>query len=187
MSATRGSRRVWLFSRASTSALSTTPSRLSRAGKLASGRSWTQLSIMKAARRPAPTARVMSLAPLVTSPAAKRYGTSVCRVLGSTLIRLPSATPARRSNGAVSGAIPIAEITASHGISNSLPWTGSGRRRPEASGAPSTIFWQRSALTLPSASARTETGATRNSKATPSFSASSTSATWAGIWSRPRR
>ena len=53
----------------------------------------------------------------------------------------------------------MATTTISQGISNSEPGTGSGRRRPDASGSPSSMRTQRSARTQPASSPRTSTGA----------------------------
>ena len=130
---------------------------------------------MKAARCPRPTACAMSSAPDTTSPAAKTYGTSVCSVPGSAWIVPFAAVSSRGARVAASGLSPIAAITISQAITNSLPGTGSGRRRPEASGAPSSVRTQRSPLTRPCPSPTTSTGATWKLNLVPSCSAASTS------------
>ena len=66
-----GARSVYAFCRASTCSLSTTGSRSSNPSRVPPV---SQRSIMCAARRPSPTARVMSVAPFTASPAAKMYG-----------------------------------------------------------------------------------------------------------------
>ena len=127
--------------RATTCCLSTTGSRSSKPD---SAPPVSQRSIMCAARRPSPTARVMSLGPVTTSPAAKMPSTPVWRVAGSaTSVPLRSVETVS-AKARVSGAMPIAARTTSQSMVNSLPAIGSGRRRPEASGAPSAIFVQRS-------------------------------------------
>ncbi len=71
---------------------------------------------MCAARRPSPTALVMSVAPFTTSPAAKTYGTPVWSVAGSGRI-VPSAFVGTWSvNAPVSGVMPIALTITSQGI-----------------------------------------------------------------------
>ena len=64
---------------------------------------------------------------------------------------------------------------------------GTGRRRPEASGSPSSMRSISMPMTLPSSSVRIFTGAVSSSRRTPSSSASSTSVWWAGISLRERR
>ena len=78
-----GSASRYAFWRARTSSLSTTGRRRSKPSRV---RSWIQRSIMNAARWPAPVARVMSEAPVTTSPAANSHGTSVWSVRSSTTI-----------------------------------------------------------------------------------------------------
>ncbi len=109
----------------------------------------SQRSIMCAARRPSPTARVMSVGPLTTSPAAKMKGVAVWQVAGSATRRPRGLVASPPAKALVSAVIPIALTMISHGSVNSLPGMGSGLRRPEASGAPSAIRVQRSPLTAP--------------------------------------
>ena len=62
----------------------------------------SQRSIMNAARRPSPTARVMSVGPVTTSPAAKMWGTSVWSVSRSaTSVPLPFGHDAGRERARV--------------------------------------------------------------------------------------
>src|SRR5664279_4391266 len=123
--------RVYSFWRSSTFCLSTS-GRRSSMSKPARGSWLSQRSIMCAARRPWPTARVMSDAPVVASPAAKMWGIAVWSVrLSATSV--PFALTGRALPKAESsGAMPIATMTVSQGMTNSLPLIGSGRRRPEA-------------------------------------------------------
>ena len=76
----------------------------------------------------------MSDAPVTTSPAAKTSGTSVWSVPRSTLIVELPLTLSRPEKATVSGVMPMATITASQSMTNSLLGIGSGLRRPEASG-----------------------------------------------------
>ena len=58
-----------------------------------------------------------------------------------------------------SGPWPMASRTRSQSMMNSVPATGSGRRRPEASGAPSAMRWNSTPVTLPFSSVTTRVGA----------------------------
>ncbi len=81
---------------------------------------------------------------------------------------------------------PMAGTMQSQGMTNSEPSTGSGRRRPEASGSPSCMRRHSRPLTTPS-SAMIFVGATRVTISTPS-SLASTISTWsAGISASVRR
>ena len=142
---------------------------------------------MNAARWPWPVARVMSEAPDTTSPAAKSQGTSVWSVRSSTMIDPFALARTWPANAAVSGAMPIAVMITSQSMSNSLPGTGSGRLRPDASGVPGAIRLQRRPRVAPWPSSRTATGAAWKTNPTPSFSVSSASTWWAGISARVRR
>ena len=128
----------------------------------------------------------MSDAPVDTSPAAKSHGCSVWRVLASTLIRLPAVVPTSEVYGSASGPMPMVVMTMSVDTVYSLFGTGSGRRRPEASGSPRRIFCSVMPVTLPPSDTMA-VGFTRNSKVAPSASASLASTWCAGISSRPRR
>ena len=86
----------------------------------------------------------------------------------------------------MSGYWPTAEITVSTSTSYSEPSTGTGRRRPEASGSPSSILSRVSDFTA-GPSTWMETGAASSTRRMPSSSASSISASEAGISSRVRR
>ena len=75
-----------------------------------------------------------------------------------------------------SGPWPIASSTRSHGIVNSVPAAGSGRRRPEASGAPGCIRMNSMPVTLPVfSSVMTRVGPAWKMAVTPSSMASWTS------------
>ena len=74
-----------------------------------------------------------------------------------------------------SGPWPIARRTRSHSIVNSVPGAGSGRRRPEASGAPSCIRMNSTPVTVPASFATTRTGPAWKMAVTPSSIASWTS------------
>ena len=75
-----------------------------------------------------------------------------------------------------SGPWPIARRTRSQGMVNSVPGEGSGRRRPEASGAPGFIRMNSTPLTLPLfPSVRTRTGPAWKMAVAPSSIASWTS------------
>src|SRR5664279_1732275 len=124
----RDARSEYAFWRASTSSLSTTGSRSSNPSRVPPV---SQRSIMWAARRPSPTARGMSVAPFTTSPAAKTYGRAVWRDVASAWSVPFALVETWFAKAPVSAVMPIAPTTISHGITNSLPGTGSGRRRPE--------------------------------------------------------
>ena len=83
--------------------------------------------------------------------------------------------------------VPMATTTRSQSTTNSDPSTGTGRRRPEASGSPSSIRTQRSPVTQPSSSPTTSTGAVRKVNRMPSCSAWWTSSARAGSSARDRR
>ncbi len=74
-----------------------------------------------------------------------------------------------------SGPCPMASRTRSHGMLNSVPGAGSGRRRPDASGSPSCIRMNSIPSTLPSAPLRTRVGPAWKIVVTPSSMASWTS------------
>ena len=78
------------------------------------------------------------------------------------------------------GEVPSAIMTQSTSISYSLPSTGMGRRRPEASGSPSSIFWQFMAHTLNLSSPFMERGVVSRQNSMPSSFACSTSSRLAG-------
>ena len=67
--------------------------------------------------------------------------------------------------------VPIAYTIRSVSKSNSLPATGTGRRRPESSGSPSSMRTQRMPRTLPCPSSNTATGLVSQWNSTPSCSA----------------
>ena len=69
----------------------------------------------------------------------------------------------------------MASRTRSHGMVNSVPGAGSGRRRPEASGSPGAIRMNSTPVTLPFLSVTTRTGPAWKMAVTPSSIASWTS------------
>ena len=69
----------------------------------------------------------------------------------------------------------MARSTRSHGMVNSVPGAGSGRRRPEASGAPRAIRMNSTPVTLLSLSVMTRDGPAWKMAVTPSSIASWTS------------
>jgi len=77
--------------------------------------------------------------------------------------------------------VPMALTTTSAGRSNSDPSTGTGLRRPEASGGPSSILRQRSRDDQPSLSLTISSGAVSMTNSTPSSLACLISSTLAGI------
>ena len=78
------------------------------------------------------------------------------------------------------GLVPMDMTMQSTSSTNSLPSFTTGRRRPLASGSPSSISTQRMPHTLPSASPSTSTGFERVLKMIPSSTACSTSSLRAG-------
>ena len=128
-------------------------------------------------------------APSTQSPPANTLGSSVCSVQSSTwtvrqrVWAMPCSSPAPSS----SGNWPMALMIWSHSTTNSESSMGTGRRRPEASGSPSSMRIISMPCTLPASSVSTRTGATCRTRRTPSSSASSTSVWWAGISLRERR
>ena len=91
-----------------------------------------------AALRPSPMARITVAAPSTMSPPAYTPFTEV-RPAPSVFILPRPSTSRPYVVAATSGfdPLPTATITVSAAISNSLPSTGTGLRRPEASGSPS--------------------------------------------------
>ena len=100
-------------------------------------RSWIQRSIMNAARWPAPVARVMSEAPETTSPAANSHGTS--RLEGPLVdddrtVGVHAHLAGER--GGVGGHADRGDDHVAVDARTRCPGPASGRRRPDASGAP---------------------------------------------------
>ena len=142
-----------------------------------------------AAFRPATIASMTVLGPLTASPPAKTPFMLVSKVSGSTV----SVSPDRASSLILlpedrnerSGLWPIAAITLSASITNSVPGSGTGRRRPLLSGSRRQVR-STSRFRRPLSFVILEGVATRNSF-TPSASVSLTSCSLAGISSRLRR
>ena len=125
--------------------------------------------------------------PVTASPPAKTPSIEVARSSSVSIVPffvLLSSGQLSASKGP--GTVPKATITSSQGYMNSLPSTGTGLRRPEASGSPSSILMHSAPLTAPF-SPRKRTGLTRKTSFTPSSSACSISSLLAGISSRPLR
>ncbi len=141
-----------------------------------------------AASFPAYTAFTTVWGPVTTSPPENTPGILVAKVTGSTsiLFHLLTETPLPSVRKDKSASWPMAGITASHGTMNSEPLISMGRRRPLASGSPSSIRVHSIPVTLPF-SPMTRFGATRNSIRTPSSNASSISSGDAGISARDLR
>ena len=133
-----------------------------------------------AALRPAAAALTAMSAPDWQSPAAKIPGLEVMNVLGSTATVpfLVSSTP-RSVKQSARTRCPMAAIMEVQFSVNSEPSTGTGLRRPEASGSPSCILMHLRARPSPVRSAAR--GAVRYWISTPSARASSISKSLAGI------
>ena len=117
-------------------------------------------------------------APIRTSPVPNTPGRAVSNVTASALSRRCLVASGPSEPGPIqvrSGPWPIASSTRSQGIVNSVPGAGSGRRRPEASGAPSAIRMNSTPVTLPPSSVMTRTGPAWKMAVTPSSIASWTS------------
>ncbi len=130
-----------------------------------------------AARRPSAMAWTTVVAPTRTSPVPKTPARPVEKVTASAASRLRFAlTPSEPwSSQLRSGPCPMASRTRSHSIVNSVPGTGSGRRRPEASGAPMRIRWNSTPVTVLRSSVMTRVGAAWKMARAPSSIASWTS------------
>ena len=88
--------------------------------------------------------------PICASPPAKTPGRSVMSAPFATIVsRLLLRTPVSRSIQSSTGTWPIAGITVSQSIVKFEPSTGTGRRRPDASGSPSAIRWNSTPPTRP--------------------------------------
>ena len=78
-------------------------------------------------------------------------------------------------------------MTVSHSNVSISPGMGTGRRRPEASGGPSSIFWQTRAFTPPLSSVTISVGPRSQWNVMPSSSAWRSSSTRAGASAFVRR
>ena len=121
--------------------------------------------MLQAAFLPCATAWMTVCAPSTTSPPAKTLGSSVWKVNSSTamVFHFVRLTPCSSLVPSSLGNWPMAAITWSHSTTNSEPSMGTGRRRPEASGSPSSMRSISMPVTLRSASTRMRTGATSSS------------------------
>ena len=118
--------------------------------------------MLQAAFLPWAIAWMTVCAPSTTSPPANTRGSSVWKVQSSTwtvrhLVRL---TPCSSLVPSSFGYWPMAAMTWSHSTTNSEPSTGTGRRRPESSGSPSSMRSTSMPVTLLASSVTTRTGAT---------------------------
>ena len=142
-----------------------------------------------AAFLPAPIALMTVAAPVTASPPANTPSFMVVTV--SSLTTMPPRSLYSRSGVALRssglGEVPSAMMTESQAISNSLPGTSIGRRRPFSSGSPSSIRMHLRPRTQPLSSARISTGLHSRWKLMPSSFACSYSSLRAGISSSPRR
>ena len=137
---------------------------------------------MKAARRPWPTAVVIIVGPVTTSPAAKMCGTAVCSVPGSALsVRLPLVS---RPNDSVSAPMPAATMTTSHSTVCFLLSSYSGANLPSGS---KTQVQTLSSAPLHAAVAGEVVDAPAVVQRDALGLASSTSKSWAGISSQHSR
>ena len=141
----------------------------------------------RAARRPAAKASTALFGPVTRSPPAKTPGIRVASVTGSASSRwMVAVSKARPGPKKLKSAVwPTAGITRSTSRVNSEPGTGTGQKRPPASGSPNSVFWATSPWTRPSP--RRRTGRVRKWNCTPSRRASSTSEARAGMRSAVRR
>ncbi len=94
-----------------------------------------------AASLPALTASTTVAAPVMASPPANTPGMPVAKVNGSTsMVRhLLMVMPLSLGRNARSADWPMAGTMESHSMMNSEPFTGTGRRLPDASGSPSSM------------------------------------------------
>ena len=125
---------------------------------------------------PWPADSMSVVGPVTKSPLENTPRTLVAYVPGSTRTR-----PRLISNEASTGrnVLSAAWLTAGMTVSaltvNSVPGTGTGARRPVASGSPRRLRIMRTPTTLPSSSPSTSMGLVRNSMCTPSRSVSPSS------------
>src|ERR1039458_7661361 len=104
-----------------------------------------------AARRPAPIARITVAPPVTMSPPANTPFLVVRCVseLAWMYPRLSVPKPGVVLWTIGLALVPTAITATARGISNSDPATGTGRLRPDASGSPSSMRWQRTAASQP--------------------------------------
>ena len=126
---------------------------------------------------------------MTASPPANTPGFDVAPVRSSATIRLRGVTSSPGVVFAISGLVfePAATTSMSMSMTNSLPSTAVGRRRPLASGSPSSMRTHSTPDTQPFSSPRMRVGFVSSWKRMPSCSAWCTSSARAGISSRPRR
>ncbi len=143
--------------------------------------------IASAVMRPPAMASIAVAGPVRQSPQTKTSSWLVERSVLGSASGVPHLVSFRPSPSKPSQRTfwPIAAITESTSISFSEPGTGSGLRRPLASGAPSCMVTLRMFIRLPEAEKLT--GAVRKRIFTPSSSASCISSGLAGISALPRR
>jgi len=137
---------------------------------------------MKAARRPWPTAVVIIVGPVTTSPAAKTYGIGVCSVAASAFsVRFGFVS---RPKASVSALMPAATITASQAMVLRCVSSYSGAKRPSS---PKTQVQTFSSAPATRPSPTKWSMPQPSCSVTPSARASRTSKSWAGISSQHSR
>ena len=119
---------------------------------------------------PASIARITVVAPVTASPPANTPAREVCPFSGSATIhlRLLISSPSVVEEISGFGEVPSYMMTVSTSITYSEPGISTGRRLPDASGSPSSIFTTLMPLTQSFSSVRISTGLVRRSKITPS-------------------
>ena len=121
--------------------------------------------------------------PVTSSPPAKTFGREVASVSGSAWIVPSRFNPSSFANGRVLGLSPTASTAMSAGRVTPDPSTGTGRRRPLASGSPSFMESHSTATSFPF-SPRNRFGVRSSWSSTPSSRAAWISKSWAGISAR---
>ena len=137
---------------------------------------------------PAAMASMTNFGPVMTSPPTKTSGCAVWKVVLSAMAvpPRPVSTLEPSSRPPHSTLWPMAAMTVSAFSVSNWPSSGTGLRRPEASGSPSSMSWSFRAAALPSLPSICA-GAARNLNFTPSALASATSSSSAGISASVRR
>ena len=150
---------------------------------------WSFRSMASAALRPSPMARMTVAPPRTISPPAYTSGREE-RISSSPTMIVPFDEISRPPNAlGINGLgdTPTLTITSSTSIVSTAPSIATGRRRPEASGSPSSIFCRRICLTRPFSSPRYSIGLCSVRNSIPSSLACFTSSSRAGISSSLRR
>ena len=141
-----------------------------------------------AAFLPAPMARMTVAAPVTASPPAKtfsRVDISFSSTMMPPFLFVSRPGVVERISGF--GDVPRDMMTISTSSTNSLPSMGIGRRRPDASGSPSSILMHFMPHTRPSSPPRISVGLVSVRNSMPSSFAWCCSSSLAGISASPRR